>query len=221
MNGLPYYKAYPRDFFEGTVGMDFEAKAAYRLVLDLIYMHGGRLVDDARFIAGHLGCSVKKWNALRQAILATGKLVVTDGYLGNYRADKELDSLKSFQTKQRENGSQPKKNKNLAEATAEPKPNHTEPEPDKEPDTNVSGGKPLSIFDIGLAALMRRGLTDRQARSVTGKWRSEHGEDATLSVLRQIEKHDPSDPVGYGNGILRKRHENVEGGAFGRIPERN
>lgn len=41
MNGLPYYKAYPRDFIEGTVGMSFELKGAYRLVLDLIYLRSG------------------------------------------------------------------------------------------------------------------------------------------------------------------------------------
>lgn len=131
MNGLPYYKAYPRDFFEGTIGLDFEDKAAYRLLLDLIYMHGGRLADDPRFIAGHLGCSVKKWNSLRLAILATGKIIVSDGYLGNLRADKELDSLKIMQGRQRENASKSKKIKDVAKATAEPKHSHTEPEPDK------------------------------------------------------------------------------------------
>ena len=57
MNGLPYYKAYPRDFIEGTVGMSFELKAAYRLVLDLVYMQGGDLPDNSRYIAGLLGCS--------------------------------------------------------------------------------------------------------------------------------------------------------------------
>lgn len=130
MNGLPYYKAYPRDFFEGTIGMDFEVKAAYRLLLDLIYMHGGRLADDARFISGHLGCSVKKWNGLRSAILERGKITVSDGYLGNYRADKELDSLKSFQDKQRENRSRPNKNNNLTNTTVSRKANHTEPDTD-------------------------------------------------------------------------------------------
>ena len=93
MNGLPYYKAYPKDFFDGTAGMDFEVKGAYRLILDMIYMHGGRLVDDPRFIAGHIGCSVRKWNGLRSAVLATGKIVLTDGYLGNYRADKDRKSV--------------------------------------------------------------------------------------------------------------------------------
>ena len=105
MNGLPYYKAYPRDFIEGTIGLDFETKAAYRLVLDLIYMQGGNLPDDARYIAGLLGCSVKKWNALRKTLIEAGKIVVKGEHLGNLRADKELETLGKFQDKQRENRS--------------------------------------------------------------------------------------------------------------------
>ena len=73
MNGLPYYKAYPRDFIEGTIGMDFELKGAYRLVLDLIYMQGGQLADDARYISGLLGCTLKKWNSLRSKLIEMGK----------------------------------------------------------------------------------------------------------------------------------------------------
>jgi uncharacterized protein YdaU (DUF1376 family) len=140
MNGLPYYKAYPRDFLDGTAGMDFEVKGAYRILLDLIYMHGGRLVDEPRFIAGHLGCSVKKWNCLRSAILATGKIVASEGYLGNLRADKELDSLKSFQDKQRENGTKRSKNNGISKAMAEPNGSHT----DTEPDTHTEGGSVFS-----------------------------------------------------------------------------
>ncbi len=61
MNGLPYYPRYPRDFFDGTNGMSFELKGAYSLLLDLIYMCGGKLYDEPRFIAGHLNCSVRAW----------------------------------------------------------------------------------------------------------------------------------------------------------------
>lgn len=132
MNGLPYYKAYPRDFIEGTVGMPFELKAAYRLVLDLIYMQGGKLPDDARYISGLLGCSVKKWLPMRAALLEAGKLTVSQGYLGNHRADKELDSLKSHQTKQRDNRASGWKNKGLRSELVQPKTNHTEPEPEPE-----------------------------------------------------------------------------------------
>jgi uncharacterized protein YdaU (DUF1376 family) len=130
MNGLPYYKAYPRDFMEGTVGMPFELKGAYRLLLDLIYMHGGRLADDPRFIAGHLGCSVRAWNGYRAALIKEGKISVDLGIISNFRADKELIILRSFQEKQRQNAAGANKNKDISEAKAGPRASHTEPEPD-------------------------------------------------------------------------------------------
>jgi uncharacterized protein YdaU (DUF1376 family) len=133
MNGLPYYKAYPRDFFEGTRGMDGELKGAYRMVLDLIYQHGGRLHNDPGHIAGQLGYSVRKWHAILAKLVDLGKLQVSSsGEVSNYRADKELVQLGLMQSKQRENGSKPKNIKAMPEAAAYPKPNHTEPEPDTE-----------------------------------------------------------------------------------------
>lgn len=140
MNGLPYYQRYPRDFFEGTAGMDLEVKGAYGLLLDLIYLQGGRLIDDPRFIAGHLGCSVKKWNALRAAILKTGKVFVTDGYLGNDKADKLLDATKSYQSKQREKRLGKSKNKDLAETTVNPQFNLARALPEPEPEPYKEGG---------------------------------------------------------------------------------
>ena len=128
MNGLPYYKAYPRDFIEGTIGMPFELKATYRLLLDLIYMQGGRLPDDPRYISGLLGCSVRAWNKHRQGLLDMGKIALENGFISNFRADKELESLRTLQEKQAENARGPRKNNNLQK----PRQNHTDPEPDKE-----------------------------------------------------------------------------------------
>ncbi|MBI1234746.1 MAG: DUF1376 domain-containing protein [Alphaproteobacteria bacterium] len=113
MNGLPYYRAFPRDFIEGTVGMSFEEKAAYRLVLDLIYMQNGRLPDDARYISGLLGCSVRKWNALRETLIEKGKIYAKDGIISNLRADKELETTETLREKKRENASGPRKNRDL------------------------------------------------------------------------------------------------------------
>lgn len=124
MNGLPYYKAYPRDFIEGTIGMPFELKAAYRLVLDLIYMQGGELPDDPRYISGLLGCSIRAWNRHRLALIQSGKILAENGIISNLRADKELESLRKVQVKQAENASGPNKNKGLEK----PRLNHTEPD---------------------------------------------------------------------------------------------
>lgn len=134
MNGLPYYKAYPRDFIEGTIGMPFEVKCAYRVILDLIYMQGGNLPDDARYISGLLGCSIRKWNSLRQAMIDLGKLQVSGEFLTNYRAVSELETLSKLQNKQSENARGSRKNKHLEK----PRQNHTEPEPDKKKEPNGS-----------------------------------------------------------------------------------
>ena len=82
-NRQSYYRAYPRDFFEGTIGMRLELKAAYSLVIDLIHMTGGALPDEPRYIAAHLGCSVRKWAKLRDELIAAGTLHAADGLLTN------------------------------------------------------------------------------------------------------------------------------------------
>lgn len=137
MNGLPYYKAYPRDFIEGTIGMPLELKGAYRVLLDLIYMQGGNLPDDPRYISGLLGCTVRKWNSIRNDLISLGKIGTEEGYLTNERAVIELETLRKLQDKQRENRSRPNKTKDLQS----PRSDHTEPEPDKKEDTNVSSQK--------------------------------------------------------------------------------
>lgn len=138
MNGLPYYKRYPRDFIEGTIGLPFELKVTYSFVLDLIYMQGGNLPDDPRYIAGLLGVSVRKWNGLRLRLIEAGKLQVNGELLTNYRALSELKSLRKFQDNQREKASKPRNANKLPDATAKPKPSQPEPEPDIEELTTVS-----------------------------------------------------------------------------------
>ena len=113
MNGLPYYKAYPRAFFEGTIGMPLEMKGPYRLIIDMIYMQGGSLPDDARYISGLLGCSVKLWNKVRAYLIEAGKIEVRGEFLGNFAADRQLETLGKFQDKQRENRSRPNKNNEI------------------------------------------------------------------------------------------------------------
>lgn len=131
---LGYYKRFPRDFLEGTIGLDLETKGAYAIILDLIYMRDGRLPDDARFIAGQLGCSVRKWVSIRDRLVELGKLSLLGGFISNFRADYLLEETRKYQDKQAENGRQPKKNNDLTERSL----NHPESEP--EPEEDGGGG---------------------------------------------------------------------------------
>lgn len=130
MNGLPYYKRYPRDFIEGTVGMPLELKGAYSLVLDLIYMQNGKLPDDARYISGLLGCTIRKWKSLRNQLLSIGKVYVNGEFLSNYRADNLLETQRSYQLNQAEKGRTSNKNNDLTKTTVKPARDYTEPDTD-------------------------------------------------------------------------------------------
>ena len=61
--------------------MPFELKAAYGIILDLIYIHGTELPDDPRFIAGQLNVSVRKWKKLRDGLIEAGKIQINGGYI--------------------------------------------------------------------------------------------------------------------------------------------
>lgn len=128
---LPYYKRFPRDFLDGTIGLSLETKGAYAIVLDLIYMRDGRLPDDARYIAGQLGCSVRKWTAILSELVAAGKLQVASGIISNFRADYLCEETRKYRDKQAEIASLPRKNNDLRE----PEPSQSDTDTEEEPPT--------------------------------------------------------------------------------------
>lgn len=124
----PWYRRFPDNFIAGTVGLTLEEKGAFSLLLDLIYVRGGPVPDEPRYIAGVCNCSVRKWNAIRQRLLELGKIVVVDGCLMNSRAEKELENAAKTAEELAENGAKggfksaenkamAKKNNNLVQAT--------------------------------------------------------------------------------------------------------
>ena len=214
MNGLPYYKAYPRDFIEGTIGMPFEVKCAYRVVLDLIYMQGGNLPDDSRYISGLLGCSVRKWNSIRKTLIDGGKIQTNGKFISNYRAIIELESLRKVQDKQSENRSRPNKNKDLQS----PRCDHTESEPDN---TVPNGTAPVDftkeVFDRGVAFLGNYGTPEPRARSLIGKWRKEAGDGETFNALRDANREGVTEPVAWITARLKPSTQPSVGEIMSRI----
>jgi uncharacterized protein YdaU (DUF1376 family) len=102
---LPWYRRFPDNFIAGTVGLSLEEKGAYSLILDLMYVRGGPVPDEPRYIAGVCNCSVRKWNAIRQRLIDLGKITVAEGYLTNHRAEEEIEIGRKISREAAENGS--------------------------------------------------------------------------------------------------------------------
>lgn len=110
---LPYFKFYPRDFFEGTVSLDVDLKGPYALLLAILYMQGGSMPDIEQYIAGLLGCSIRRWRVIKRGLLEAGKIELIDGEITNSRARLEVGSALAQRRVNAENRSRPNKNKGL------------------------------------------------------------------------------------------------------------
>ena len=223
MNGLPYYKSYPRDFIEGTIGLTFEVKAAYRLVLDLVYMQGGNLPDDPRYISGLLGLSVRKWKDIRGQLVSAGKLAVNGEFLTNYRAVKELEMLSSFQEKQSENRSRPNKNKEIES----PRSHHTEPDTERKEEralevrTSKGADAPRQTSEKALEAevfAVGKDVLGKSAGGVIQRLRKacEYDDTHALEWLRKAA--EKQSPIEWISGVLKASESRAYVGVHGTPP---
>lgn len=164
LNALPYYKRYMRDLFEGTVGMEGECKRTYSLLLDLIYLHRGRLPDDPQYIAGQLGMSVRQWNKIKGQLQkphmpgANAKIRCEHGIISNFRADKEVLKLSNYSKQQSENRTGSNKINSLQKPPSQPTKNQrlTISESESEKDIHNS-----EFFDSFWAVAVNKVSKDR------------------------------------------------------------
>lgn len=93
---LPWHARNHQDALDGMLSLSLEERGAYNTILDLIYSRSGPVPDDERWLAGWMGCSVKKWRIIRATLIYKLKLTETT-HLGmpalmNERARLELES---------------------------------------------------------------------------------------------------------------------------------
>ena len=134
MSGLSWYPRNSRKALDGMRALTLEQRGAYNTILDLIYDRGAPVPDDDRWLAGHMGCSVRKWLIIRQQLLDMGRIIARmDGaerVLSDEMAEIELEKQATRRRVSAESGAsggrksaekraEIKENKELDEATAQ------------------------------------------------------------------------------------------------------
>lgn len=209
MSGRPWYKRYGADFISGTLGLSLEEKGAYSIVLDLIYDRGGGIPDDARYISGVCGCSVRKWNAIRERLISAGKITISSGLICNSRAEKEIEiatknaderaeSGRKGGRKRAENASVPNENNSIAQAELK----HTRAFQKPEARVDIPSGDKSPSGPVAVDGKSAEAELFRFGKSVLGKNAGgvivnlrkacEYDDAYALQLLQQAaEKHEP------------------------------
>lgn len=89
--GLSWYKRQPAAYLGGVQGLTSKQHAVYSVVLDLIYVHGGYINNDPRWIAGWISDmgSASVRTAI-ESLIECGKLQLEEGRLTQKRAKSEV-----------------------------------------------------------------------------------------------------------------------------------
>lgn len=132
-HGSDWYQRDPQAYLGGVQGMSAKEHAVYSVVLDLIYLHGGSVNNDPRWIAGWIAdmgaAAVRK---AIQSLEERGKLIIEGDQITQKRAKTQAKTKENLRETARENGKKggkksaeiratSSKNKDLGEATASTK----------------------------------------------------------------------------------------------------
>ncbi len=224
MSAQPYHKRYHSDALSGFMALNLEERGAYQTLLDMMYDHGGPILDNERLLAGYMQVSVRKWRSLRETLLAKGKIYTSeDGLIGNERVDLEIKKYLKTSRKHAENGLKGARKK--AENAKKPNENNEGDEAGLEqnsglyqkPEAIDSGSNEPAVpatlserlWSDGLAFLQRAGMPESRARPQMGKWRkalggADGGDAKLLALIADCEAKAISDPNAYIEQAVRK-----------------
>lgn len=158
----------------------------------------GSLCYSERFLAEKFGWSQKALRtfldkleahgAIAQSVAKTGqgtKAKRKQVTLCNY--DKYQNTGSKTEAKGNQNGSKEEQGNNIPTTSGVEMP----PDPVK------------VLFDSGVKILGAAGVEPKRARQMIGKWRSAHGDEATLAALGRAQREGAIDPVSFVEGCFR------------------
>jgi uncharacterized protein YdaU (DUF1376 family) len=205
---MPYFgDAYMAD----TRHLSLEEHGAYHLLLLIAWRSPDcALPDDDKRLAQMLGVTAKKWAALKPVVMAFWSK--TENGWEQKRLTKERRWVEEKARKNKDaaearwNG-KPKKPTEIddanasanGQADADANGDAPPPPPAKSSEANASGGgaaDPVkALFDVGVALLVETGSTEKQARSLIGKWRKGRKDGEVLTALLDCRNRAISNPV--------------------------
>src|SRR4051812_30423485 len=95
---------FPADFFADTEHVCDDAAKAYLFLLGHAWIRGARLPNDDAALARMARVSIKKWVAIRDAVMSFWKLC-EDGFWRQQRMSKEYEFVSRRAEANRKNGS--------------------------------------------------------------------------------------------------------------------
>jgi uncharacterized protein YdaU (DUF1376 family) len=223
---IVHFDFYFDDWLSGTFELNLELRGALITISALMGKTGLRLRDDPAIMARWMGCSIRKWTAIRQALLEAGKITIEDGFIQQRRAAAEVKTARKRRENHAESGAKggqksAEKRANSLEGN-DPEPSHASGDrptiqnlnQNKTKKVREDGGKPPAadpreiVFQGDVVRLNRRDFERWKATYTTIRDLRAflESEDAWLRSLEASDRRRQQSFM-YLSGKLRKVHE--------------
>jgi uncharacterized protein YdaU (DUF1376 family) len=180
MAALPYMPLYVADYLADAAHLTTTQHGAYLLLIMNYWQRGRALPDDDRRLASICRLGPREWARNRDAL--SEFFEVGGGVWVHNRIAKELARVadKSLKSKK---AAQASVKRRFGERSADVEPTDTDASKSSV-DKSTGCADPIKeMFDVGVALLVSTGTTEKQARSLIGKWRKAKGEGEVLTAL--------------------------------------
>lgn len=200
---------YVGDYLADTLTLTTRQHGAYLLLILACWKGGGFVSSDDETLAAITKLSVKDWQHDKPK-LAPYFEVSLDRWTHN-RVQRELQEAVRLTQERSKAGGKGAANRwrGHSNRTAEPLANTQQtdapsqsPSPSSEEPSGSSGGSPPPdpvklLFDAGVKLLTENGCTERNARMIIGKWRGEHGDEATHAAVKAAREEGITEPIAW------------------------
>lgn len=202
---MKFYKRDPERALNGMRELTLKQRGAYNSILDLLYSRDGDLPDDDLRVAKMIGCHWREWKAVKEELIALGKVWIEGGKIQAKRVQDTLKEAAKFaqdQSKKASSGWEKRKSDNENKDRVMPPGNASTPTPTATPIdreegvTNVTPLVPEDVkkaFDaynvvaqkIGLP--IAQALTDRRKQGIRARLQDAGGLDGWTVALAKLE----------------------------------
>lgn len=203
------------DFLAKTTSLDAKETGAYMLILMAMWTHGGYLPDDMKKLQRVARCG-RDWPRVWGAL--AGYFETGDGLIWQRRLVEEMQKVASKRAVNAQHGALggrakalKRKEAPLANATVSLKQSESYREDSVSNDTDANASDfAKTLFDRGVAYLGRHGVSERQARSVIGKWRKDHDDTEVFEAFSECSRAGVTEPVAWITARLKPRDSPVD-----------
>lgn len=212
-----FYKMEPLRWDRGTDNLTLEQEAAYLRICNAIYAADQPIAENYRTLAGMWRCNERKAKRLLAELIEAGKVEIKDGWIVNDKALSDVEKRLELRVKRQlaghsggvESGkvrAKYAKNKENNEANGS-----TRKEVEKSSVAKATGGGAAgvdfndAIWTNGVQYLTRHGMAEKSARSLLGKLKSAHGDEAVYAALASANRAGSPDPAAYIVAALKPK----------------